>query len=211
MSLDSKSNSMKKQGAKQNREDRFNMTIVDTRTEAARCLKMPYSRVLIPDGDGYSAEILEFPGCYSQGDTAQEALANVEEAATNWIEANLDAGRPIPAPATDSEYAGKVALRLPRSIHRQAVRMAERDGTSLNQWLVTAIAARVGAEELYSRIAQRCETLFINTAHEADNRFSKVVASIEPWGWLNESSNTSVDQEGESSASTPANAKLTYS
>lgn len=182
------------------------MMTADISTEALKYLKQPYSRVLIPDEDGYSAEILEFPGCYSQGDTAQEALANIEEAAKNWIEATLEAGRSIPPPSTDYEYAGKVALRLPSSIHRQAVRMAERDGTSLNQWLVSAIAARVGAEELYGKIAQRCERA-INVALQADNRFSKAVAFMKQWHWLQGSSDTSIEQE-DSSAGT---GKVTYS
>jgi hypothetical protein len=41
---------------------------------------------------------------------------------------------------------------LPKSLHRQATEFAERDGTSLNQFLVSAIAARVGAEEFYNRL-----------------------------------------------------------
>jgi hypothetical protein len=38
--------------------------------------------------------------------------------------------------------------------------MAERDGTSLNQFLVSAIAARVGAEDLYTRLIERFERRF---------------------------------------------------
>jgi predicted RNase H-like HicB family nuclease len=132
-------------------------------------LKQPYSRVLIPEEEGgYSAEILEFPGCYSQGETAEEALQNIDEAATNWIEATLAAGNPVPPPSTDYQYAGKIALRLPRSLHRQAVRLAGRDGVSLNQWLVTAIAARLGAEELYTRMAERIEGAWTKGAFSAD-------------------------------------------
>lgn len=146
-------------------------------------LKKPYSRILIPEEDGgYSAEILEFPGCFSQGDTVDEAMQNIEGAAQNWIEATLEAGKPIPSPATDYEYAGKVALRLPRSIHRQAVRMAEKDGVSLNQWLASAIAARIGAEEICNRIAERAENSWlISKTLTADNRFSKVVALLKSW------------------------------
>ena len=151
------------------------MTKADTRTKKIEeYLNRPYSRVLIPDSDGgYSAEILEFPGCYSQGETAEEAVANIEEAARNWIGATLDAGNPIPLPSTDYEYAGKVALRLPRSIHRQVIRLAEKDGVSLNSFLVTAIAARIGAEEFYGRLVQRFEDALINRLAAADNRSGK--------------------------------------
>ena len=121
-------------------------------------LKKPYARVLIPEPEGgFAAEILEFPGCYSSGETAEEALRNLEDAATNWLEAAISQGQYISEPSDSGEAGGKVALRLPRSIHRKASQMAERDRVSLNTFLVDAIAARVGAEDLYSRIAQRLD------------------------------------------------------
>src|SRR5712691_10885211 len=96
-------------------------------------LKEPYARILIPDEEGgFSAEILEFPGCFAEGDTANEAMQNLEEAAEAWIEAALAQGLEIPEPMINQGYGGKIALRLPRGLHRQAARMAERDGTSLN-------------------------------------------------------------------------------
>ncbi len=118
-------------------------------------LKLPYSRILIPDEGSYAAEILEFPGCFSQGDTPDEAIANLENAARAWIQVALDQGQEIPEPYVNQGYAGKIALRLPRSMHRQATHLAERDGVSLNQFLVSAIAARIGAEDLYAGLQRR--------------------------------------------------------
>jgi predicted RNase H-like HicB family nuclease len=119
-------------------------------------LKEPYARILIPNNDGgFSAEVLEFPGCFADGDTAEEAFRRLEAAAKAWIEAALDQGQEIPEPSSNTGFSGKLALRLPRSLHRQAMRMAERDGTSLNQFLVTAVAARVGAEDLWQRLVSR--------------------------------------------------------
>jgi predicted RNase H-like HicB family nuclease/predicted DNA-binding protein len=120
-------------------------------------LKLPYSRILIPDEGTYAAEILEFSGCFSQGDTPDEAIANLENAARSWIQVALDQGQEIPEPYVNQGYAGKIALRLPRSMHRQATRLAERDGVSLNQFLVSAIAARIGAEDFYSRLAEKID------------------------------------------------------
>ena len=49
-------------------------------------LKEPYSRVLLPEEDGrFSAEILEFPGCFAQGDNPGEAFDNLEMTAKSWI------------------------------------------------------------------------------------------------------------------------------
>ena len=121
-------------------------------------LKLPYARVLIPDEKGtFSAQILEFPGCFSQGRTPDEAFQNLENAALAWIEAALLQQQDIPPPSASYGYTGKVALRLPKSIHKKAMELAQRDGTSLNQYLVSAIAARVGAEDLYGRLVERLE------------------------------------------------------
>jgi predicted RNase H-like HicB family nuclease len=119
-------------------------------------LKEPYSRVLIPENDGsYFAEILEFPGCIAMGTTADEAVKNLDEAANEWIKAARAQGQEIPEPFANQGFSGKLALRLPRSLHRQATRFAERDGTSLNQFLISAIAARVGAEDAVVKIMGR--------------------------------------------------------
>jgi len=45
------------------------------------------------------SQVPELPGCYSCGDTPEEALANIEEAMAAWIESNLLSGDPIPEPA----------------------------------------------------------------------------------------------------------------
>jgi len=126
-------------------------------------LKKPYSRILIPDDESgtFTAEILEFPGCIAQGDTAKEAYERLEEAAKAWIEAALELGQEIPPPSLAHGYGGKVALRLPKSLHRQAAMAAERDGTSLNQFMVTAIAEKVGAHKLYEKLTGRMEQYFI--------------------------------------------------
>jgi predicted RNase H-like HicB family nuclease len=54
----------------------------------------------------------DLPGCFSAGDTLDEAIASAEEAAAAWIDAALDAGEEVPAPSSleavqlRKEYAG---------------------------------------------------------------------------------------------------------
>jgi predicted RNase H-like HicB family nuclease len=38
------------------------------------------------DVGGYSVSIPALPGCYSEGDTFEEAMANIREAAELWLE-----------------------------------------------------------------------------------------------------------------------------
>lgn len=125
----------------------------------------PYSRILISNDDGtYTAEVLEFPGCVAQGNSAEEANQNLESAAQSWIDVANERGLNIPPPYLNQDYSGHIALRLPRSLHRQAARLAERDGVSLNQFLVTAVAGRLGAEDLFTQLCDRFEQRLVTTA-----------------------------------------------
>jgi len=117
-------------------------------------LNGPYSRILVPNEDGsFSAELQEFPGCFAQGDTEEEALRNLEAAAREWLASSLKNRSPIAEPFSVRGFSGALSLRIPRGLHRQAARLADREGTSLNQYIATAIAARVGADDLIGRMA----------------------------------------------------------
>ena len=124
-------------------------------------LKKPYSRILIPDAESgtFTAQILEFPGCVAQGDDPAEAYERLEAAAESWIEAALEMHQAIPQPATDSQFGGKFALRLPRSLHRRAAQLAELDGISLNQFIVATLAEKVGAVNFYRDLSRQLSTL----------------------------------------------------
>ena len=52
------------------------------------------------EGGGWLAEVPDLPGCMSDGETPQEAVENIMDAITCWIEAAEEDGRPVPAPAT---------------------------------------------------------------------------------------------------------------
>jgi predicted RNase H-like HicB family nuclease len=48
---------------------------------------MSLQAIIYQDESGaYCAEVPALPGCHSCGDTYEEALANIREAATLWIE-----------------------------------------------------------------------------------------------------------------------------
>ncbi len=61
---------------------------------------MRYTVVLEQEADGgYVASVPALPGCFSQGDTREEALANIREAIELYIDDCRDAGDPIPTEA----------------------------------------------------------------------------------------------------------------
>jgi len=45
----------------------------------------------------------DLPGCFSAGDTLDEAMVQAEDAITGWIEAALDDGHAIPSPSSVEE------------------------------------------------------------------------------------------------------------
>jgi predicted RNase H-like HicB family nuclease len=56
--------------------------------------------LLEPDQDGgYVVVCPSLPGCYSQGETIQEALANIREAIELCLEDLKKLGEPIPDPS----------------------------------------------------------------------------------------------------------------
>ena len=50
------------------------------------------------DDNAFIAEVPELAGCMADGDTYQEALANVEVIVQEWIETAREIGCPIPEP-----------------------------------------------------------------------------------------------------------------
>ena len=50
------------------------------------------------DGGGFAGIAPELPGCRSDGETPEEALANTYDAIACWLEAAAEMGRPAPEP-----------------------------------------------------------------------------------------------------------------
>ncbi|HUR68714.1 MAG TPA: type II toxin-antitoxin system HicB family antitoxin [Candidatus Thermoplasmatota archaeon] len=48
------------------------------------------------DADGYTATCVDLQGCYAQGDTYEEAIANVEDAIRLHVEDRVTRGEHVP-------------------------------------------------------------------------------------------------------------------
>jgi antitoxin HicB len=113
-----------------------------------RYLDLPYHVTLVrdPDGNGagWTAGVEELPGCSSQGGTPDEAVNGIRQAMAAWITGALDEGREVPEPKTADEHSGRLLLRMPKTLHADLTRLAEREGVSLNQLITDALASVVG-------------------------------------------------------------------
>jgi antitoxin HicB len=47
----------------------------------------------------------------------------------------------------EKTYSGRVLLRLPRSLHKDCVERAKEEGVSLNQFVLYAVAEKVGEKK----------------------------------------------------------------
>ncbi len=118
--------------------------------------------IAIEPGTGKTAfgvVVPDLPGCFSAGDTVDEAIDNAEIAATLWIDAALDAGQAIPRPSSvdavrmHPDYAGwlfgmvcvdpaklddtieRVNITLPRRVLRRLDAKAKEAGESRSGYI----------------------------------------------------------------------------
>lgn len=118
------------------------------------------------DATAFGVVVPDLPGCFSAGDTLDDAMAGAEEAAAAWIDAALDAGQAIPAPTAleairrNPEFAGwtfgvitldpallddsteRVNITLPRRVLRRLDALARASGESRSGYI-----ARLTLEE----------------------------------------------------------------
>jgi len=101
------------------------------------------------EGGGWLAEVPDLPGCMSDGETPEEAAHNVQDAIQEWMAAAREMGREIPSPSIEDdkvEYSGRLSLRMPKSLHAELVHSADREGVSVNQYvlyLVSGVQGRI--------------------------------------------------------------------
>ena len=70
-----------------------------------------YRVILEPDTDGgYAVWVPALPGCVSQGETREEALANIQEAIQCYIESAVRHGEALPDESTMMEVMVEVAV-----------------------------------------------------------------------------------------------------
>ena len=97
------------------------------------------------EGGGWLITFPDLPGCMSDGETPEEALANGRDAVGAWIKAMREAGREIPAPGEPA--SGKFIARIPRSMHARLSARARQEGVSMNALVSAFLAESLGRRE----------------------------------------------------------------
>ncbi len=92
------------------------------------------------EDEGYIATIPEFPGLSAYGETPEETIKEAQIALKGFIKVFKEDGCKIPIPQTLETYSGQTRLRLPKSLHAKLSKQAEREGVSLNTYMVQLLS-----------------------------------------------------------------------
>lgn len=97
------------------------------------------------EGGGWLISYPDLPGCISDGETPEEAIANGNDAVNAWIKAVQEAGRDVPQPGEGP--SGKFIARVPKSIHARLSARARSEGVSMNALVSAFLAESLGRRE----------------------------------------------------------------
>jgi antitoxin HicB len=121
-------------------------TTNDTEARVRELLERQYRMEVRGDPEeGYLATAPELPGCMTAGETPVEAMELLRDAMAAWFASAIEHGDAIPKPAEASKesYSGRLLLRMPKTLHRDLAEGAEREGVSLNQYVVALLSAQI--------------------------------------------------------------------
>jgi len=122
---------------------------MNSKKDLSYYLSLPYTFELIREDDTtWFARVVELPGCITEGDSAEDAVAMIQDAMAGWLDIALEDGRVIPEPKPTEEYSGKFVVRVSKSLHRDLVNTAAREEVSLNQFIATELARSVGRQTI---------------------------------------------------------------
>jgi antitoxin HicB len=113
-------------------------------------------RPLSPEeGGGLLIAFPDLPGCFSDGETYEEAIANGRETFYEWIEGWEAMGRKVPLSSADDDTdPSKFVLRMPHSMHLRVMATAAAEGVSANLLLTTIIAEGIAVRAPRKSIAE---------------------------------------------------------
>ncbi len=109
------------------------------------------------EGGGYVARLPQFgkSGIIGDGETAEEALSDLQKNQKLRFESYLKEGLDIPEPeAHREEFSGRFVIRIPRFLHRELVVSAKQNDVSLNQYVTALLSMNFKKES--PKLCQIC-------------------------------------------------------
>jgi predicted HicB family RNase H-like nuclease len=110
-----------------------------TNREKLSAYKLEITPLAEEDGGGFQALYPQLArSVVGYGQTAGEAVADLQTAADLFLQSMDEAGEPLPEPVTRppwEEFSGRVTLRIAKSLHYRLANLADAEGVSLNSML----------------------------------------------------------------------------
>ncbi len=107
------------------------------------------------DDGGYIATCPDFPGFMAFGDTYEDAAREAKGVVEMFIESYNERGKPLPDATVLNGYSGQIRLRMPNSLHRDLAATAEKEGVSLNVYMVSLLASRHAVKDFAIEIIEQ--------------------------------------------------------
>jgi antitoxin HicB len=123
---------------------------IDIKKQVEYYMSLPYTMTVKyrPEQGGYYvASYIELPDLNMTGNTPEEAVKELLIEKPEWFETCLELGIKIPLPAEPQKYSGKIVLRMPPTMHESLIQIAELEGVSLNQYMLTSLSRSIGFDE----------------------------------------------------------------
>jgi antitoxin HicB len=114
-------------------------------------LNYPIELIRDPVQNAFFAFHPDLDGCAAQGETADQAVARLDDARQLWITTRVEDGLPVPEPVT-REYSGRVLLRMSSTLHESLAYMAKRREISLNLLLNEVLANYAGGATVFDSL-----------------------------------------------------------
>lgn len=108
------------------------------------------------EGGGFMARLPQFGtlGIVGDGDTPEKALANLSENQKDRFQQYIDEGLDIHEPDMESdEYSGRFVVRIPKFLHRELAQSAQKNGSSLNQYVSILLAKNFPTDQMEAALA----------------------------------------------------------
>ncbi len=106
---------------------------------------------------GFIATVPELEGLSAFGETQEEATHELLVAAEAFVETMEKAGDALPEPSKVGVYSGQTRLRMTKSLHARLAAEAEKEGVSLNTYIVSLLSGRQGVREAVNAIKREAQ------------------------------------------------------
>jgi len=142
------------------------------RKKARSRADIPYSITIqwSDEDEAYIALVPEFPYLSAFGDTAERAVREMKVAVGMVLDSLVEEGRTPPPPRKLRSFSGELRVRFPRDLHERLALLAEREGMSLNSFIVYLLTLGAGTYQTEPEVRAASKSRRKGSAHTGQRK-----------------------------------------